>query len=98
MPKLRQFLYHPVQQFATNTTVFKIRQQRKDHNLPGFPRAEAVANNISIEGADVARKCTGVDIFSPGFRGDTDRAKLFLRESVFPCFTAQRYALGGVFW
>ena len=71
MSEFREFLDRSVQQFATDTTVFEIGQHRKYHNLASFAVAEAVADYISIDGANLTRQRTGPDVFRPAFRGDT---------------------------
>lgn len=63
--KFRQFLDHPVQQFATDAAILEIRQQRKNYNFPGSARAEAVADKLSRCAAYVAWQRTRADVLCP---------------------------------
>lgn len=55
MAKLCQFLTRLIQQFFSNTKIFKIRKQCDDFYLSGFTRAEAESNYFLIYSADVSR-------------------------------------------
>ena len=98
MSELEQFPGGPIQQFPTDSTVFEVRQNHEDLNLPRFTYAEAITDDIFFKGADVSRKRSRTDVLSPRFRSDADGTQLFFRERVFPRLAAQRYALGGVSW
>ena len=85
MPKPSQMLNHPVQQFATDSEILEVREQCKDHNLSGFTRAEAVADDSSIDGANVTRQYARTGVVAPGFRCNAEGSKSFFRHRVFAC-------------
>lgn len=65
MSDSRQMPRDPVQQFATDSAILKIRQQRKDHYLSTAAGAETVANDVLVDNADVAWQYAASNIFAP---------------------------------